>query len=99
MNTRNARLRAGIATLTLFAGNAFAQPSDFEPKSISLALLRTVIFAAVAMVLLFIAFKLFDWATPSIHIQKELLNNNVAVAIMTASVILGVSLIVAVSIM
>jgi putative membrane protein len=99
MNTKTARLLAGIIAITTFAGNALAQPGEAEPKSIGRALLNSVVFASVAMALVFIAFKIFDWATPRIDIQKELLNNNVAVAIMTAAVVVGVSLIVAVSIM
>jgi len=100
MTTRRARLLAGITALTTAATSAFAQGADaVPPKSIWHALLMSVVFASTAMALLFVAFKLFDWATPRIDIQKELLNNNIAVAILTAAVILGVSLIVAVSIM
>jgi putative membrane protein len=100
MNTTTARLLAGITAMTTFAGNAVAQAAEPLPaKSIGHALLNSVVFAAAGMVLVFVAFKVFDWATPRIDIQKELLNNNTAVAIISASVILGVSLIVAVSIM
>ena len=100
MNTKRARLLAGIIALTTCAGTAFAQgPDATAPKSIWHALLMSTVFASTAMALLFIAFKVFDWATPRIDIQKELLNNNIAVAILTSAVILGVSLIVAVSIM
>jgi uncharacterized membrane protein YjfL (UPF0719 family) len=53
----------------------------------------------VALLMVFIAFKIFDLATPKLDIQKELLNHNVAVAILTAAVIIGISIIVAVSIM
>ena len=100
MNTKKARLLAGITALTLFASPAFAQaPSESTPKTVAHALLMSAIFAILAMALVFVAFKIFDWATPRIDIQKELLNNNIAVAILSAAVILGVSLIVAVSIM
>jgi putative membrane protein len=101
MNIKKARLGAAITAITLLAGNAFGQaPQEFETtKSIGHALLMSVVFATTAMALLFVAFKIFDWATPRIDIQKELLNNNIAVAILSAAVILGVSLIVAVSIM
>jgi uncharacterized membrane protein YjfL (UPF0719 family) len=99
MNTKKTRLLAAITALTLFAVPAFADPVEAAPKPILHALLMSTIFATLAMLLLFVAFKLFDLATPRIDIQKELLNNNIAVAIMTAAVILGVSLIVAVSIM
>jgi len=100
MNTRTTRLPVGITAITTFAGNAFAQSAEPLPaKSIGHALLNSVVFAAAGMALVFIAFKVFDWATPRIDLQKELLNNNTAVAIVSAAVIIGVSLIVAVSIM
>jgi len=100
MNTRTARLLVGIAAITTLAGNAFAQSAEPLPaKSIGHALLNSVVFAAAGMVLVFVAFKVFDWATPRIDIQRELLGNNIAVAIISAAVIIGVSLIVAVSIM
>jgi putative membrane protein len=100
MNKTPARLLAGIIATTSCAGNAFAQTTEPLPvKSIGHALLNSVVFAAAGMALVFVAFKVFDKATPQIDIQKELLNNNVAVAIISAAVIIGVSLIVAVSIM
>jgi putative membrane protein len=83
----------------LYATGALAQSEPATPKSIGHALLNSVVFSAVALVMVFVAFKVFDWATPKLDIQKELLNHNVAVAILTASVIIGVSIVVAVSIM
>jgi putative membrane protein len=83
-----------------FASGLSAQSAEPLPvKSLGHALLNSFVFAAAGMVLVFIAFKVFDWVTPRIDIQQELLNNNVAVAIISAAVIIGVSLIVAVSIM
>jgi uncharacterized membrane protein YjfL (UPF0719 family) len=100
MNKTSARILAGITAVTTFAGSALAQSAEPLPvKSIGHALLNSVVFAAAGMVLVFVAFIVFDKATPQINIQKELLNNNVAVAIISAAVIIGVSLIVAVSIM
>jgi putative membrane protein len=100
MNTRTARLLLGISAIASFTGNVVAQSAEPLPaKSIGHALLNSVVFAAAGMVLVCVAFKVFDWATPRIEIQKELLNNNTAVAIISAAVIIGVSLIVAVSIM
>ena len=51
------------------------------------------------MVAVFVAVIVFDKTTPRIDIQKELLNNNIAVAILTRAVVIGVSIIVAASIM
>jgi putative membrane protein len=100
MKSRINRLLAATLATTTFASSALAQGAEALPaKSIGHALLNSVVFAAAGMVLVFAAFKVFDLATPRIDIQKELLNNNVAVAIISAAVIIGVSLIVAVSIM
>jgi putative membrane protein len=99
MKTHFGRLMAAITPILFVANNALAQTEEASPKSIGRALLNSVVFSAVALVMVFIAFKIFDMATPKLDIQKELLNHNVAVAILTAAVILGVSLIVAVSIM
>lgn len=94
------RLLATTLAISAFASSALAQGAEPLPaKSIGHALLNSVVFAAAGMALLFAAFKVFDLATPRIDIQKELLNNNIAVAIISAAVIIGVSLIVAVSIM
>lgn len=99
MKTHPRRRLAVILSGFLAAGSALAQGEDTSPKSIGHALLNSVVFSAVALLMVFIAFKIFDVATPKLDIQKELLNHNVAVAILTAAVILGISIIVAVSIM
>ncbi|HXE52856.1 MAG TPA: DUF350 domain-containing protein [Tepidisphaeraceae bacterium] len=58
--------------------------------------LSTVVFGLLGIVLTVIGFKLFDWLTPKINIERELTENrNIAVAIVIAAVILGVSIVVA----
>lgn len=60
------------------------------------ALLATIIFGLVGIGLMLLGFKLFDLITPRIHLEKELAENkNIAVAIVTAAVIIGVAIIVA----
>lgn len=72
MNTRTVRLLSGILAVTTFAGSAVAQAAEPLPtKSIGHALLNSVIFAAAGMALVFVAFKVFDLATPRIDIQKN----------------------------
>jgi hypothetical protein len=95
------QLGAGALALCAFANSAMAQPSGAEGqgKSLGQALLNSLIFAAVGMAAVFVAVIVFDKATPRIDIQKELLNNNIAVAILTSAVVIGVSIIVAASIM
>jgi len=53
-------------------------------------------FGAIGIVLALLGFKIFDWITPKIDVEQELAEKqNVAVAIVCAAVILGVSYIVA----
>jgi putative membrane protein len=93
----------GAAALLLFplADSALAQTSGAElhAKTLATNLLSAVIFATVGIIAVFVAFKVFDKATPRVDIEKELLNHNVAVAILAAAVIIGISIIVAASIM
>jgi putative membrane protein len=56
----------------------------------------TVIFGLLGIVLTVFGFKLFDWMTPKIDVERELTEkHNIAVAVVIAAVILGVSLVVA----
>ncbi len=57
--------------------------------------LMAVIYGIVGIVLLILGYKLFDWITPQIHVQKELSEKNTAVAIVVAALLLGVAYIVA----
>src|SRR5579871_1010226 len=101
MNKRLGYLGATALALVLMTGNAMAETAtanEMQFKSILRPLLWSVTFAAVGMVAAFIAIKIFDKATPKIDIQKELLNNNIAVAILTGAVVIGVCIIVAASI-
>jgi hypothetical protein len=92
---------AAAAALCVVANCALAQGAGAEaqPKPLGHALLSSLIFAAVGMAAVFVAVIVFDKATPRIDIQKELLNHNIAVAILTSAVVIGVSIIVAASIM
>lgn len=60
-------------------------------------LILTLVYGLVAIVLAVLGFKVFDWISPKIDIQRELAEkNNLAVAIVCAAVILGICYIVAV---
>ena len=62
-------------------------------------LLATVIYALVGILLMVLGFKVFDWITPRVDLQKELAEkHNIAVAIICGAVILGVACIVAVAV-
>jgi len=59
-------------------------------------LIGTLFFGGVGIVLGALSFKIFDWITPKINVEHELSEkHNVAVAIVCASLILGICYIVA----
>ncbi len=60
-------------------------------------LIRTLVFGAAGIALAALGFKVFDWITPKIDIERELTEkNNTAVAILCAAIILGICYIAAV---
>jgi putative membrane protein len=66
------------------------------PETFVKAVIGSVTFGLVGLVLTMVGFKLFDWITPRVDVQKELAErHNVAVSIVVAAVILGTSYIVA----
>jgi len=75
---------------------SFAQTESWRPASFQEALLAAVLFGLLGLLLVFIGYKIFDKITPRIDVEKELSEkHNVAVAIVIAALILGVSYIVA----
>jgi len=55
-----------------------------------------VVFSLLGIVLIVLGFKIFDWLMPRINIEKELAeNHNIAVAIVVAAMIIGLSMIIA----
>ena len=58
--------------------------------------LGAVLYGVLGLGLILLGFKLFDWITPKMDIQKELAEkHNVAVAIVVAAILLGVCYLVA----
>jgi putative membrane protein len=56
----------------------------------------TLVFGVTGIIMAVLGFKVFDWITPRIDVQRELAEkNNLAVAIVCAAIILGVSFIAA----
>jgi putative membrane protein len=59
-------------------------------------LVASVIFGLVGLILIMVGFRLFDWMTPRVDVQKELSErSNMAVSVVVAAMILGVSYVVA----
>jgi putative membrane protein len=58
--------------------------------------ISSLLFGGTGIVLAVLGFKVFDWITPRMDIQKELAEkHNVAVAIVCGAIILGVCYVVA----
>jgi putative membrane protein len=59
-------------------------------------ILSAVVFGILGILLMVLGYKAFDWITPNLDVQKELAeNHNIAVAIVIAAVLIGVSLLIA----
>ena len=59
----------------------------------------SIVYGLIGIVLTLLGLKIFDWITPRLDIQKELVERtNIAVAIVSAALILGICHIVAVAI-
>jgi putative membrane protein len=58
-------------------------------------LLSTVAYGALGIALLFLGFKVFDWLTPRLDLEKELAEKNVGVAIVVAALLLSLGFIIA----
>ena len=90
----------GLATLALSSVAVSAQPAEgtfslWPPSSFGAALVSTVAFGIVGIALAVGGFKVFD-ALIKYDLEKEICEKqNVAVAILSAGVILGICLIVA----
>jgi putative membrane protein len=70
----------------------FAEQWNFE--HIGMALMAVAAFGLVGIALLMLGFKLFEWVTPKLNVEEELAKGNIAVGIVVAAAILGISAIV-----
>jgi len=70
-----------------------------EFPSMGHALLGTAAFGIVGIILMIAGFKLFEFATRRLDIEKQLDNQNMAVGIVVGALLLGISLIVVFSMM
>lgn len=52
------------------------------------------LYAALGVVLMFVAYKVFDWLTPEVRFPEELKNGNIAVSIFIAAIFIAIALIV-----
>ena len=79
------------------AADAPPAVNSWHAQTLLSAIGNVLIFAAIGIAAAIIGFKIFDKCTPG-HLEKEIIENkNVAAAIVAAAVILGVSIIIAAS--
>jgi len=52
------------------------------------------LYAGLGLVLMFLAFKFFDWLTPEVRFGEELKSGNIAVAIVIGATFLSIALII-----
>jgi uncharacterized membrane protein YjfL (UPF0719 family) len=84
-------------TPSLLAADASAAAVSWHAQTLLSAVGNVLIFAAIGIVAAILGFKIFDWCMPG-DLQKEIIENkNVAAAIVAAAAILGVSIIIAAS--
>lgn len=80
----------GLQTMSL--------PEDFW-SNLWGGVIGTIVFGMIGIMLTLLGLKIFDWITPRLDIQKELVEkSNVSVAIVSGALILGICHIVAVAI-
>jgi putative membrane protein len=52
------------------------------------------IYAGLGLVLMFLAYKIFDWLSPKIDFEDELKKGNIAVAIFIASIFITIGMVI-----
>ena len=74
-----------------------APPPSWHPHGFLQAVLASIVFGLIGIVLAIVGFKLFDLVTP-FNLEKEMCENkNVAVGILCAAIVLGICHIIAAS--
>jgi uncharacterized membrane protein YjfL (UPF0719 family) len=74
-------------------------PADWHANSLGQALLYTAVFSLAGTLLAIIGYKIFDLCTPGNLHEEIVKNRNLAAAVLGASIILGVCIVVAAAIM
>lgn len=82
---------------SLMAADTVPAASSWHAQTLTSAIGNVLIFAAIGIATAIIGFKIFDKCTPG-HLEREIVEHkNIAAAIVAAAVILGVSIIIAAS--
>lgn len=79
----------------LFLATTGIVPAPWHPHTMVEALISATVFGLLGLVILLIGFKLFEWITPRLDIEKELGEKNVAVAVVVAGFMLAIGFVIA----
>ena len=91
-------LLVGLCATTSAQAETLTTPT-WHPQTLGQAILNMLLFAAIGIAVAIVGFKIFDKCTPGDLAREIVENKNVAAAILSAAVILGVCLIVAAAMM
>jgi putative membrane protein len=83
--------------LTLFAQQSVG-PVWADPYTFGMAMMSTLIFGGIGIILAIVAFKLFDKLTPGKLDEEILQKQNIAAAILAGAFIIGICIVVAAAI-
>jgi putative membrane protein len=71
----------------------------WPPNNLPEAIVSSLIFGVIGILLMLLGYKLFDWILPGIKFEEELASkHNIAVAIVIAAMIVGVAIVIAAAI-
>lgn len=80
----------------LLVGLAEAQaPSPLQPPALWWELLASILFGLIGIILAMVGYKVFEWITPFSVADELQRNQNIAVAIVVAAIIIGICLMMA----
>lgn len=72
----------------------FAENYPWTATTFEMSLMAAAAFGLLGIALLALGFKVFEWITPKLNLEKELAEKNVAVGIMVGALLLGIAMIV-----
>lgn len=79
-------------TVSVVAAQA---PAPLQPSALWWELLASILFGLVGIILAMVGYKVFEWITPFSVADELQRNQNIAVAIVVAAIIVGVCLMMA----
>jgi putative membrane protein len=89
------------SALTMVQTSAFGMTTldlGWPAQTLGQAVINSVLFGVLGIILVLVGFKIFDRAITRVDLEKEISNGNIAAAILSAAVIVGISIIISAAI-